>query len=258
VDLTESYKSINEALVHGAIANDCGVDLTFIDSEELEKGDIRKQCKGLSGILVPGGFGNRGVEGKMRAIQYARQEHVPYFGICIGLQLAIIEFARHECGIGNATSREFANRGEFVIDLMEEQWRVKDKGATMRLGAYACTLNSGSLAAKMYGAKAITERHRHRYEVNNHYRDVLVEKGMVFSGINEDLNLAEIAELPKHPWFLCCQFHPEFKSKPFSPHPLFVGFIKAAMDRSARLAESSKVKSEPAKKEANPVDEAHP
>ncbi len=229
VDLTESYKSVSEALVHGSIANECRMKIRYIDSERLERGSVDSELAGLSGILVPGGFGSRGVEGKIKAIQYAREQKLPYFGICIGLQLAIIEYARHMAGITKATSREFAKIGEFVIDLMEDQRRVQRLGGSMRLGSYACTLESGSLASKVYGKNKISERHRHRYEVNNHYREVLTEAGMLFSGVNEEMNLVEMIELPDHPWFLGCQFHPEFKSKPFSPHPLFVGFVKAAL-----------------------------
>ena len=229
VDLTESYKSVSEALVHGAIANHCRMQVRYIDSEKLESGNAEEQLQGLSGILVPGGFGNRGVEGKIRAIQYARENKIPYFGICIGLQLAIIEFARHCCGITKATSREFSNTGEFVIDLMEDQRRVERMGGSMRLGSFLCRLMPHSLAAGVYGKKEITERHRHRYEVNNHYRQTLESQGMRFSGVNPDMNLIEMMELPEHPWFMTCQFHPEFKSKPFAPHPLFVGFIKASL-----------------------------
>jgi len=233
VDLTESYKSVSEALVHGAIANQCHMQVRYIDSEKLESsGDVEGQLAGLSGILVPGGFGNRGVEGKIRAIQYARENNIPYFGICIGLQLAIIEFARHRCGLTKATSREFSNTGEFIIDLMEDQRRVEKVGGSMRLGSFQCRLLPQTLAANIYGKKDISERHRHRYEVNNHYRATLEQNGMRFSGLNLELNLVEMMELPNHPWFLTCQFHPEFKSKPFAPHPLFVGFVKAAITAS--------------------------
>ena len=216
--------------MHGAIANQCKMTLRYIDSEKLESGDVKEQLSGLSGILVPGGFGKRGVEGKIRAINYARKNKIPYFGICIGLQLAIIEFARNECGITKATSREFSNTGEFIIDLMDDQRRVQRLGGGMRLGSYVCKLTPDSLAYSVYGKKKeITERHRHRYEVNNHYRETLEEHGLKFSGINPETNLIEMMELPNHPWFLTCQFHPEFKSKPFLPHPLFVGFVKAAL-----------------------------
>jgi CTP synthase len=234
VDLTESYKSVSEALVHGAIANQCKLNVRYIDSEKLENTSVETALGGLSGILVPGAFGNRGVEGKIRAIEYARTKKIPYFGICIGLQLAIIEFARHVCGLSKATSREFSNTGEFVIDLMEEQRRIDRLGGTMRLGSYNCKLQGGSLAFDTYGKGQINERHRHRYEVNNHYRKVLVENGLHVSGLNTELDLVEMVELPDHPWFLTCQFHPEFKSKPFSPHPLFVGFVKASLEQSMK------------------------
>ncbi len=240
VDLTDSYKSVSEALVHGAMANHCRLNLHYIDSEALEKGKPEQVLEGLDGILVPGGFGNRGVEGKILAIRYARESGIPYFGICIGLQLAIIEFARKVCGISKATSREFSNTGEFVIDLMEDQRRVERMGGSMRLGSYPCQIKSKSLAERVYGSKEISERHRHRYEVNNHYRGMLEDKGMLFSGLNSEMNLVEMMELPSHPWFLTCQFHPEFKSKPFLPHPLFVGFVKAAMERNLQPVRGKK------------------
>jgi CTP synthase len=230
VDLTESYKSVGEALVHGGIANHCKLSVRYIDSEKLESHeDISVQLGRLSGILVPGGFGNRGVEGKIRAIEFARKNKIPYLGICIGLQLAVIEFARHVCGLAKATSREFSNTGEFVIDLMEDQRKIDRVGGSMRLGSYRCKLLPKSLAARTYDKSEVSERHRHRYEVNNHYRQILEDRGMIFSGTNSELNLIEMMEFKNHPWFLTCQFHPEFKSKPFSPHPLFVGFVKAAL-----------------------------
>jgi CTP synthase len=233
VDLTESYKSISEALTHGSIANRCRVQLRYIESDKLEDSNIENHLRGLSGILVPGGFGNRGVEGKIRAIRYAREKKIPYFGICIGLQLAVIEYSRHVVGLAKATSREFSNTGEFVIDMMEDQRSVRKLGGSMRLGSYECKLNPGTLALEVYGKKSVKERHRHRYEVNNHYRKILEEKGLVFSGVNSELNLVEMMELKNHPWFLSCQFHPEFNSKPFSPHPMFVSFIKAALSKRA-------------------------
>jgi CTP synthase len=238
VDLTESYKSVSEAIIHGGIANQVKVNIRFIDSEKLEGRSVEEQLSGLSGILVPGGFGNRGVEGKIKAIEYARKNNVPYFGICIGMQLAIIEFARHVCGINKATSREFSNTGEFVIDLMEDQRRVDRLGGSMRLGSYICKLSPNSLVAQIYRKSEISERHRHRYEVNNHYRALLEEEGMSFTGVNPELNLVEMMELKNHPFFLGCQFHPEFKSKPFLPHPLFVGFVKASL--SCQLAGNKK------------------
>ncbi len=235
VDLTESYKSVSEALVHGAIANQVKVNLKYIDSEKLESTNADSELAGLSGILVPGGFGNRGVEGKIKAIQFARTHKIPYFGICIGLQLAIIEYSRHVCGLTKATSREFSNTGEFVIDLMEDQRRVERIGGSMRLGSFQCKIAPKTLAAETYGLNEISERHRHRYEVNNHYRKILTDHGLVFSGINPEMNLVEMLEIKDHPWFLTCQFHPEFKSKPFAPHPLFVAFVKAALKNTLQL-----------------------
>lgn len=240
VDLTESYKSVSEAIGHGAIANQVKVHLKYIDSEKLENSDVESELSGLSGILVPGGFGNRGVEGKIKAIEYARKHNIPYFGICIGLQLAVIEFARHVCGLTKATSREFSNTGEFVIDLMEEQRKVERIGGSMRLGAYQCKLTPKTLAYETYGSSEVRERHRHRYEVNNHYRKILSEHGLVFSGLNSELDLIEMVEIKGHPWFLTCQFHPEFKSKPFEPHPLFVGFVRASLKNRVQLKKSDK------------------
>lgn len=229
VDLTESYKSVSEALVHGGIANQCRVQLRYIDSEQIQPGTVDEMLGDLSGILVPGGFGNRGVEGKILAIRYAREKQIPYLGICIGLQLSVIEYARNVCGLTKATSREFSNTGEFVIDLMDEQRGVSRLGGSMRLGSYVCELKSKSHAQRIYGKSSIRERHRHRYEVNNHYRKTLEENGYVFSGVNPELGLVEMGELSDHPFFLTCQFHPEFNSKPFSPHPLFVGFVQAGL-----------------------------
>jgi CTP synthase len=232
VDLKESYKSVTEALIHGSIENQCRLNLHYIDSEFLEKDTYyEKTLSGLDGILVPGGFGNRGVEGKIKAIEFARTQKIPYMGICIGMQLAIIEYARHLCGIQKATSREFSNTGEFVIDLMEDQWKKDKVGATMRLGAYDCQLAPTSLAQQTYKKNKIVERHRHRYEVNPHYIKILQDRGMLFSGINPETKLIEMMELKDHPWFLTCQFHPEFKSKPFLPHPMFSGFVKASLTK---------------------------
>lgn len=226
-DLIESYKSLDEALRHGAIANQVKLKMVYIDSEEIEAGkeDILKE---VDGILVPGGFGQRGTEGKIRAIQYARENDVPFFGICLGMQLAMIEFARNVAGIKKATSMEFSKDGEHVIHYMEGQSEEMSKGGSMRLGAYGCHLEKGSLAEKIYGEKDISERHRHRLEVNNQYVDQLKEAGMVISGTNKDLNLVEVIELKKHPYFIACQYHPEFKSRPFNPHPLFQTFVEAA------------------------------
>jgi CTP synthase len=250
VDLTESYKSVSEALVHGAIANNCRLALRYIDSEKLEKESDLSALKGLSGILVPGGFGNRGVEGKIKAIRYARENKIPYFGICIGLQLAIIEYSRHVCGLNKATSREFSTTGEFVIDLMEDQRRVEKVGGSMRLGSYVCELSPGSQAQKAYGKNKISERHRHRYEFNNHYKKILEEGGLKFSGMNPETGLVEMMEIPSHPWFVTCQFHPEFKSKPFDPHPFFVEFVKASLQASMPKKKEPKAKLPIAKKKS--------
>jgi len=242
VDLTDSYKSLNEALKHGGIANQAAVKLKFFDSEELETAaDVSTVLIGIDGILVPGGFGNRGIEGKIRAITYARENQIPYFGICLGMQLAVIEFARNVCGLKKATSTEFdPQTPDPVIDLMEEQKAVMIKGASMRLGAYPCELEKGTHAFAAYGEKSIMERHRHRYEFNNAYLERLTTKGLVISGICPQGSLVEIVELKKHPWFLGCQFHPEFKSRPHQPHPLFSQFIKASCEYASRRAWSAK------------------
>ncbi|MEQ8279798.1 MAG: CTP synthase [Deltaproteobacteria bacterium] len=226
--LTESYKSLHEALVHGGIPNDTRVTLQYIESTGLD--DPAKALEGIDGVLVPGGFGERGTEGMIQAVRYARENNIPFFGICLGLQMAVVEYARTVCGLDGANSREFSNGPHAVIDLMESQKEVVDKGGSMRLGAYPCSNVEGSLAARTYGALQISERHRHRYEVNNDYRERLENAGMVISGTSPDKSLVEIIELPNHPWFLGCQFHPEFKSKPYKPHPLFSGFIKAALE----------------------------
>ena len=244
IDLKESYKSLNEALYHGGIHNDCRVLLDFFDSEELLEQDPRERLAQVDGILVPGGFGFRGVEGKIRAIQYARENQVPYFGICLGMQLAVVEFARHLAGLTEAHSTEFFPETPYpVVYLMREWFDYKDgvmrrrdessdKGGTMRLGAYPCRLLKDSRAFQAYQQEEISERHRHRYELNLEFKKPLEEKGLVFSGLSPDGVLAEIVELPDHPWFLGCQFHPEFKSRPMNPHPLFREFIRAALEKS--------------------------
>ncbi len=228
-DLIESYKSLDEALRHGAIANQVKLALTYIDSEDIEKGQTKELDK-VHGILIPGGFGERGTEGKIDAIKYARENKVPFFGICLGLQMAVIEYARNIAGIKEATSQEFSNKGEFVIHYMEGQTKDGAKGGNMRLGAYDCTLERKTLAHKIYGDENISERHRHRLEVNNDFINILKDKGLSFSGINEKLNLVEVIELSDHPYFIACQYHPEFKSRPFNPHPLFKSFVEAASD----------------------------
>lgn len=227
-ELIESYKSLDEALRHAAIDNQVKLDLTYIDAEDLEKGANLDLLKAVDGILVPGGFGSRGTEGKIKAIQFARENKVPFFGICLGLQLSIIEFARHIVGIKNATSMEFQDTGDHVVHYMNGQSKDGAKGGSMRLGAYDCELTEGSLAAKIYGTTHISERHRHRLEVNNEHLSKLTDKGLVVSGINPKLNLVEVIELKDHPFFVACQYHPEFKSRPFKPHPLFASFVKAS------------------------------
>ena len=230
VDLKESYKSLNEALLHGGIANDCRLHLKYVDSQEGEDKGAAAMLADCHAVLVPGGFGVRGTEGKIQAVRYAREKKVPFFGICLGLQMAVIEFARDMLGLQGANSLEFDEKTAHpVVTLMESQVNVKDKGGTMRLGAYDCALKAGSLAHKLYGKEKVSERHRHRFEVNNQYRARLAEKGLIFSGLNAELDLVEMIELADHPHFIGCQFHPEFKSKPFQPHPLFSGFIRAAL-----------------------------
>ena len=241
VDLTESYKSLNEALYHGGVANDCRVNLNFLDSEKLDSGTCVQMLADADGILVPGGFGERGIEGKICAARYARENKIPYFGICLGMQIAVIEFARNVAGLENANSSEFdVNTSYPVIYLMREWFDersqtvqrrddLSDKGATMRPGAYTCRIENDSHAYRAYQLEEISERHRHRYEFNNEFRDRLKEKGLVFSGTSPNGELVEIIEISDHPWFLGCQFHPEFKSRPMKPHPLFRDFIGASL-----------------------------
>ncbi|MFO8056142.1 MAG: CTP synthase [bacterium] len=232
IDLTESYKSLNEALAHGGIGNNCRVNLKFVDSEKIEEGASLKELLGdCNGILVPGGFGQRGTEGKIKAIQYAREKKIPYFGICLGMQLATVEFARNVAGLKGANSTEFdSETAHPVILLMQEQEYIRQLGGTMRLGAWSCSLKNSTQAMRAYGTSEISERHRHRYEFNNDYREKLCKKGLRLTGLTPDGLLVEVIELDrkKHPWFLGCQFHPEFKSRPWEPHPLFQEFIRAA------------------------------
>ena len=243
VDLKESYKSLNEALLHGGIANDVRVNLHFVDSQDVEAQGAEKLLAGVDAILVPGGFGVRGTEGKIAAVRHARERRIPFFGICLGLQMAVVEFSRGVLGLKDANSLEFdEHTTNPVVTLMESQVTVQDKGGTMRLGSYACALQPGSLAHRLYGEDLIQERHRHRYEVNNSYRGRLQEAGLIISGHNPDLNLVEMIELGNHPFFIGCQFHPEFKSKPFAPHPLFSGFIKAALVQRDAAPGASQVK----------------
>ncbi|HEV7369058.1 CTP synthase [Arenibaculum sp.] len=239
--LLDSYKSLGEALVHGGVANNVKVNLDWIDAEIFESEDAVHHLDGVHGILVPGGFGERGSEGKIRAVQFAREHKVPYFGICFGMQMAVIEAARNMADIPNAGSSEFGRNQEPVVGLMTEWVRGNtleqrsvegDLGGTMRLGAYACQLMAGSRVRRIYGSEAISERHRHRYEVNINFKGQLEAAGLRFSGLSPDGELPEIVELPDHPWFIGVQFHPELKSKPFSPHPLFTDFIRAAIEQS--------------------------
>jgi CTP synthase len=237
-DLHDAYKSVQEALLHGGIPNDVGVDIEWIGSDGFtDQATAGRLLSGAHGLLVPGGFGVRGVDGMVEAVRWARENSLPFFGICLGLQVAIIEFARDVCGLAGTNSTEFEPECESpVISLLASQRDVSDLGGTMRLGAYPARLRSGSLANRAYGATEISERHRHRWEVSNAYRDVLAEHGLRFSGQSPDGALVEIIELPEHPWFLGCQFHPELKSRPTRPHPLFASFIGAARRYRAERA----------------------
>ncbi|MDD4273542.1 MAG: CTP synthase [Desulfobacter postgatei] len=241
VDLTESYKSLNEALTHGGISNDTKVNLQFVDSSNLTKENVADVLSKVDGVLVPGGFGNRGIEGKILAAGYARENKVPFFGICLGMQMAVIEIARNLAGLEDANSEEFDIDTPYPVIYLMKEWvdeqtgkvekrdESSDKGGTMRLGAYPCLLVEDTFAMNAYKTENISERHRHRFEFNNEYKDKLVDAGLVISGTSPDHDLVEIVELKDHPWFLGCQFHPEFKSKPMVPHPLFKAFIRAAL-----------------------------
>jgi CTP synthase len=234
VHLKDAYKSLHEALVHGGLFNDCRVELEYIDSEQVEREGPEALLSVLDAVLVPGGFGDRGTEGKIAAIGYARNNRIPFFGICLGMQLAVVEFARNVAGLAGANSIEFdKDTPHAVIDLMPEQRGMRNKGATMRLGAYPCSLAIGSLAADAYGVSEISERHRHRYEFANDYREPLATAGLSLSGTSPDKRLVEVVELRDHPFFVGCQFHPEFNSRPASPHPLFARFVRAALERQA-------------------------
>jgi CTP synthase len=237
--LVDAYKSVQEALIHGGISNDVGVDIGWLSSEEFEGGQSLEWMNDYHGLLIPGGFGERGIEGMLSVIKWARTHDLPFFGICLGLQCAVIEYARNVCGLTDSHSVEFLSEvSDPVICLMDSQRQVTDMGGTMRLGAYPCRIQEGSRAAEAYDTLEISERHRHRYEVNNNYRELLADNGMVFSGLSPDGNLVEILELPDHPWFLGCQFHPELKSRPMRPHPLFDAFIAAARRRRDGMAQS--------------------
>jgi CTP synthase len=244
IDLKESYKSLNEALVHAGAANHSRMVLDYVDSENVEKEGGETLIEQADGILVPGGFGSRGIGGKLKAIHYARLNQVPFFGICLGMQLAVVEFSRYQAGLDGAHSTEFdPHTPHPVISLMREWFDYKnnaivrrsetsDLGGTMRLGAYPCMFEPDSLAAEAYQCQETSERHRHRYEFNNDYRDILAQQSMRFTGLSPDRNLVEIVEIPEHPWFLGCQFHPEFKSRPMEPHPLFKAFVAKALERA--------------------------
>lgn len=250
VELKEAYKSLHEALVHGGVANKVSVSLKYINSEDITPETAPGMLSGLDGILVPGGFGDRGIEGKIQTVRHARENKIPFFGICLGLQCAVVEYARNVAGIEGASSEEFAPDAEHKVIYLMTEWydchkKTKvvrsvdsDKGGTMRLGAYPCRIKENTLAYAAYGRKNISERHRHRYEVNNDYRDALEKAGLVFSGTSPDKNLVEMIELKDHPWFLGCQFHPEFKSNPMHPHPLFRDFIAAAKKQGESFKEA--------------------
>ena len=234
IELQDAYKSVYEAVTHGGGANDCGVEIVRVDSEAIENNGGVKSLAGLSGVLVPGGFGERGIEGKIRAAQYARENSIPYLGLCLGMQIASIEFARNALGLDGAHSAEFEPDSPHpIIALLDEQQNVTDMGGTMRLGAQPCRLKEGSRAATLYDTGEINERHRHRYEFNNAYRDQFEAAGFVFSGTSPDGGLVELIELKDHPFYMASQFHPEFLSKPHRPHPLFAGFIKAAHEHAS-------------------------
>jgi CTP synthase len=251
IDLKESYKSLNEALIHGGVANDSRVNLAYIDSEEVEKKDGEALLEDVDGILVPGGFGARGFDGKIKAIKHARENQIPFFGICLGMQMAVVEFARNVAGLSEAHSMEYDPKTKVPVIYLMREWydyqtktiqrrdEESDLGGTMRLGAYPCILQKGSHASAAYGRKEIFERHRHRYEFNNEYREKLGNHGLKFTGQSPDEELVEIIEIEDHPWFLGCQFHPEFKSRPMDPHPLFRDFIKYSLENAIRQGRSN-------------------
>ena len=232
IELKDAYKSISEAFVHAGAENDVEVQLDWIRAEDVEGYSAEKYLSDATGLLVPWGFGNRGIEGKIDAIRFARENKIPFFGICLGLQCAVIEFARNVCGMKDANSTEFRKTKYNVIDMMLEQKSVRNLGGTMRLGAYPCTIQKGTKAYAAYRKEVVTERHRHRYEVNNKFRKKLADNGLVFSGMYMNNDLVEIIELPSHPWFVAVQFHPELKSRPIAPHPLFSSFVKAVKEKS--------------------------
>ncbi len=230
VELHDAYLSVAESLRHGGIGNGLEVDIKWVNSEEVESGDVNEYLKGVDGILVPGGFGDRGIEGKITAITYARENKIPFFGICLGMQMAVVEFARNVAGLHEANSSEFGETPYPVIDLMPDQRDIDEMGGTMRLGVYPCKINEATMIQNIYKDELIYERHRHRYEFNNEYRDMLTEHGMILSGLSPSGKLVETIEVKDHPWFVGVQFHPEFKSRPNKPHPLFKDFIRAAFE----------------------------
>jgi CTP synthase len=230
VEHRDAYKSIAESFVHAGAENDAKVNIRWINAEDCEINDLNKYLNNIDGLLIPGGFGERGIEGKIKAVQFARENDIPFFGICLGLQCAVIEYARNVCGISNANSSEFRKNNRYsVIDIMPDQKNIKNMGGSMRLGAYPCMIEQGTKAWEAYKTDYITERHRHRYEVNNRFRSQLSESGMRFSGLSPDKELVEIIEVPSHNWFVGCQFHPELKSRATKAHPLFREFVKAAL-----------------------------
>ncbi len=240
VELPDSYKSIQEAFIHAGAANEVEVEVRSIHSEHLTAKNIDKKLMGLDGLLVAPGFGERGIEGKVKAVQYARENDIPFLGICLGMQMAVIEFARNVLGLEGANSTEMDNDTPYpVISLMEEQKSIKDMGGTMRLGAWDCHLTEGSLVHQVYGATDIAERHRHRFEFNNEYKQQMEKAGLVASGFNPKTGLVEVVEIPSHPWFVGVQYHPEYKSTVASPHPLFVGFVKAVLTQKQKQKNAS-------------------
>ena len=229
IQLEDSYISVMESLRHAAFSNDVNVDIELIDSETITSENVEEKLGGLNGIVVPGGFGNRGIEGKIETIKYARENKIPFLGICLGMQMAVVEFARNVLGLSDSNSAEFSDTTKNpVIHIMEEQKNIDKKGGTMRLGSYPCILKTGTIARKIYNSEKIEERHRHRFEYNNDYRERLEKAGLICSGISPDGNLVEIVEIKEHPYFIASQFHPELKSRPNRPAPLFVGLVEAA------------------------------
>ncbi len=248
IELKDAYKSIIEAFIHAGGANSAEVELKWISSEKVSEDGPEAHLSNIDGLLIPGGFGDRGIEGKIEAVRYVRENNIPFLGICLGLQCAVIEYARNVCGLGNANSSEFDFESPHpVIHLMDDQVKVTDKGGTMRLGSYPCKIQKNSLANKLYGSTNINERHRHRYEVNNSYREALESKGMLFSGVSPDARLVEILELPSHPFFIAGQFHPELKSRPMNPHPFFAGLVESALKYKSCKSDIPQIKDNSAK-----------